>query len=52
MFSCFSLLLLGLLTYGSIQFGSSLNWIGGLWTIVFLFGLLLLIISLPEQELE
>lgn len=49
---CFLLLLLGLLTDGSIQFGSSLNWIGGLWTIVFLFGVSLLIISLPEQELE
>jgi hypothetical protein len=49
---CSLLLFLGLFTDGSIQFGSSLNWIGGLWTIVFLFGVLLLIISLPEQELK
>ena len=49
---CTLLVVLGLCTDGSIQFGSSLTWIGGLWTIVFLFGVLLLIISLPKQELK
>ena len=52
-FSCSLLLFLGFcLDDGSIQLDSSFNWIGGLWTFTFLFGVLLILISLPEQELK
>jgi hypothetical protein len=36
---------------GSIQLDSSFNWIGHLWTIVFLFGVLLILIGgVPKDK--
>jgi len=35
---------------GSIQLDSSFNWIGHLWTIVFLFSVLLILIGSPVKE--
>jgi hypothetical protein len=49
--SCSVLLFLGFcLDDGSIQLDSSFNWIGTLWTMVFLFGVLLILISVPNIE--
>ena len=49
--SCSVLLFLGFcLDDGSIQLDSSFNWIGTLWTMVFLFGVLLILISSPNIE--
>jgi hypothetical protein len=45
-FSCSLLLFIGFLVDdGSIQLDSSFNWIGTLWTMVFLFGVLLVLIG-------
>jgi hypothetical protein len=50
-FSSVLLLFLGFcLDDGSIQLDSSFNWIGTLWTMVFLFGVLLILISVPNIE--
>ena len=49
--SCSVLLFLGFcLDDGSIQLDSSFNWIGTLWTMVFLFGVLLILISVPNID--
>ena len=48
---CSLLLFLGFcLDDGSIQLDSSFNWIGTLWTMVFLFGVLLILISSPNID--
>ena len=48
---CSLLLFLGFLVDdGSIQLDSSFNWIGTLWTMVFLFGVLLILISVPNTD--
>ena len=48
---CSLLLFLGFLVDdGTIQLDSSFNWIGTLWTMVFLFGVLLMLISAPNTE--
>jgi hypothetical protein len=48
---CSLLLFLGFLVDdGSIQLDSSYNWIGTLWTMVFLFGVLLILISVPNTD--
>ena len=48
---CSLLLFLGFcLDDGSIQLDSSYNWIGTLWTMVFLFGVLLILISAPNID--
>ena len=50
-FSSLLLLFLGFcLDDGSIQLDSSFNWIGTLWTMVFLFGVLLILISAPNID--
>jgi hypothetical protein len=49
--SCSVLLFLGFcLDDGSIQLDSSFNWIGTLWTMVFLFIVLLILISSPNID--
>ena len=49
--SCSVLLFLGFcLDDGSIQLDSSFNWIGTLWTMVFLFSVLLILISSPNID--
>ena len=50
-FSSLLLLFLGFcLDDGSIQLDSSFNWIGSLWTMVFLFSVLLILISSPNID--
>ena len=50
-FSSLLLLFLGFcLDDGSIQLDSSFNWIGTLWTMVFLFSVLLILISAPNID--
>ena len=51
-FSCVILLFVGMcMDDGSIQLDSSFNWIGHLWTIVFLFGVLLILIGgVPKDK--
>jgi hypothetical protein len=51
-FSCMILLFVGMcMDDGSIQLDSSFNWIGHLWTIVFLFGVLLILIGgVPKDK--
>ena len=50
-FSSVLLLFLGFcLDDGSIQLDSSFNWIGTLWTMVFLFSVLLILISSPNID--
>ena len=50
-FSSLLLLFLGFcLDDGSIQLDSSFNWIGTLWTMVFLFSVLLILISSPNID--
>ena len=50
-FSSILLLFLGFcLDDGSIQLDSSFNWIGTLWTMVFLFSVLLILISSPNID--
>jgi hypothetical protein len=51
-FSCMLLLFVGMcMDDGSIQLDSSFNWIGHLWTIVFLFGVLLILIGgVPKDK--
>ena len=50
-FSSLLLLFLGFcLDDGTIQLDSSFNWIGTLWTMVFLFGVLLILISAPNID--
>ena len=50
-FSSLLLLFLGFcLDDGTIQLDSSFNWIGTLWTMVFLFSVLLILISSPNID--
>jgi hypothetical protein len=50
-FSCSLLLFIGFLVDdGSIQLDSSFNWIGTLWTMVFLFGVLLILIGCVNEK--
>lgn len=50
--TCLLLLFIGFLAdNGTIQLDSSFNWIGHLWTIVFLFGTLLILIGgVPKDK--
>jgi hypothetical protein len=49
--SCSLLLFIGFLVDdGSIQLDSSFNWIGTLWTMVFLFGVLLILIGCVNEK--
>ncbi len=50
--TCSLLLFIGFLADdGSIQLDSSFNWIGYLWTIVFLFGVLLILVGgVPKEQ--
>ena len=48
---CSLLLFLGFcMDDGTIQLDSSYNWIGTLWTMVFLFGVLSILISAPNTD--
>ena len=51
--SCSILLFIGFcLGDSGIQLDSSYNWIVGLWTISFVFGVLLVLISAPNIEIK
>ena len=52
-FSCMLLLFVGMcMDDGSVQLDSSFNWIGSLWTIVFLFSVVLVLVGAVPQENE
>jgi hypothetical protein len=50
--TCSLLLFIGFLTDdGSITLDETFNWIGSLWTIVFLFGVLLILVGgVPKEQ--
>jgi hypothetical protein len=50
-FSCVLLLFVGMcMDDGSVQLDSSYNWIGSLWTIVFLFSAVLVLIGAVPKD--
>jgi hypothetical protein len=50
-FSCMLLLFVGMcMDDGSVQLDSSYNWIGSLWTIVFLFSAVLVLVGAVPKD--
>jgi hypothetical protein len=50
-FSCMLLLFVGMcMDDGSVQLDSSFNWIGSLWTIVFLFSAVLVLVGAVPKD--
>jgi hypothetical protein len=50
-FSCMLLLFVGMcMDDGSVQLDSSYNWIGSLWTIVFLFSVVLVLVGAVPKD--
>ena len=50
-FSCMLLLFVGMcMDDGSVQLDSSFNWIGSLWTIVFLFSVVLVLVGAVPKD--